>query len=135
MGEFEENKAKERKKAMLAKTAEWEAEQEKLANAGEFQEFHVGERSPSNSVDETALREQEEAEKKKKDDAALALKLKNEKEAKDADEDEDDPFGMDSDDDDTKSNGGEELGESGKSNSTEEEEATPAQIANWDSEA
>merc|ERR1712028_174841 len=87
--EFEENKAKEHKKAMLAKTAEWEAEQEKLANAGEFQEFHVGERSPSNSVDETALREKEEeekkakkeqeaAEKKKKDDAALALKLKNE---------------------------------------------------------
>merc|ERR1712166_964480 len=64
--EFEENKAKEHKKAMLAKTAEWEAEQEKLANAGEFQEFHVGERSPSNSVDETALREKEEEEKKAK---------------------------------------------------------------------
>ena len=70
------------------------------------------------------IKTQKIAKKKKKDDAALALKLKNEKEAKDEDAEEDDPFGMDSDDDDTKSNGGEELGESGKSrwcNHTEED--------------
>ena len=94
-------------------------------------------------------KKKEDDEKKKRAEEALATDEALEKAA----ESDDDPFGLESDDEDaqkkspTKDRSGsktaedilaEELGESGKSNSTKEEEkeeATPAQIANWDSEA